>query len=74
MPKVELLRDTYRLMINNGRIEPVVKKVITEIGNKPIAVPANLTARVAAHLRQHPNLRWDAAVAAIAEEDGEADK
>jgi len=38
---------------------------ITPLGLRAI----NLSARVAAHLRQHPELRWDQAVAAIAEND-----
>jgi hypothetical protein len=41
VPKTELLRDTYRLVVNNGRVERVVKKAIAEVGNKPVVVPAS---------------------------------
>jgi hypothetical protein len=43
--------------------------VLDDIESEDIEVPSNLNARVAAHLRQHPKLRWDEAVAAIAESD-----
>jgi hypothetical protein len=69
VPKVDLLRDAYRLFINNKRVEKIVEKTIENLGNDDIAVPENLGARVAAHLKQHPELRWDQAVAAIAEDD-----
>jgi hypothetical protein len=69
IPKAGLLRDAYRLFINNKRVEKIVEKAIKGIENEHIAAPANLSIRVAAYLRQHPELRWDQAVAAIAEAD-----
>jgi Topoisomerase 6 subunit A/Spo11, Toprim domain len=70
IPNADLLRDAYRLFVNSKRVEKVVADTIKDIETEKIATPGNLSARVAAHLRQHPKLRWDAAVAAIAE-DGE---
>ena len=32
-------------------------------------MPANLARRVAAHLRKHPEARWDQAVAAIVQDE-----
>lgn len=69
IPKADLLRDAYQLFINNKRVEKIVEKAIKGIENEHIAAPANLSIRVAAYLRQHPELRWDQAVAAIAEAD-----
>jgi hypothetical protein len=69
IPKAELLRDAYRLFVNSKRVEEIVEKTMEDIENEDVAVPANLSNRVAAHLRQHPELRWDEAVAAIAEND-----
>ena len=70
IPEADLLRDAYQLFINSKRVEKVVAESIENIETEKIATPENLSAQVAAHLRQHPKLRWDAAVAAIAE-DGE---
>ena len=69
IPKTDLLRDAYRLFINSKRVEEIVAEAIDDIESENITVPANLSTRVAAHLRQHPKLRWDRAVAAIAEKD-----
>jgi hypothetical protein len=69
VPKANLLGDTYRLFINSKRVKKIVAEAIEKIENENIAAPGNLSARVAAHLRQHPELRWDQAVAAIAEDD-----
>ena len=59
IPKTDLLRDAYRLFINSKRVEEIVAEVIDDIESENITVPANLSTRVAAHLRQHPKLRWD---------------
>jgi DNA topoisomerase 6 subunit A-like protein len=69
IPKTDLLRDAYRLFINSKRVEEIVEKTMEDIENEDVAVPTNLRDRVAAYLRQHPELRWDEAVAAIAEDD-----
>jgi hypothetical protein len=69
IPKADLLRDAYRLSVTTRRVEEIVAKAIEDIDSEDIAVPSNLVARVTAHLRQHPQLRWDAAVAAIVDED-----
>ena len=67
IPKAELLRDAYRLFVRSNRVEEIVEKVLDDIENEDIEVPSNLNARVAEHLRQIRKLRWDEAVAAIAE-------
>ena len=66
VPKAGLLRDAYRLFINSKRVEKIVEKAIAEIEDKHIAMPANLSARVTAYLREHLEQRWDQAVAALA--------
>jgi hypothetical protein len=68
IPKAELLRDAYKLFANSQHIERIVEEKLAEIESEDIIAPANLSARVAAHLRQNPKMRWDEAVAVIAEE------
>jgi hypothetical protein len=65
IPGDELLRDAYRLFVHSKRVEKVVDQAISEIENEYVAVPADLSVRVALHLRQHPEMRWDQAVAVI---------
>jgi hypothetical protein len=74
IPKAGLLCDAYRLLVRSKHVEEIVEQTLAEIESNDIAVPANLTARVATHLRQHPKMRWDEAVGAIAEEHGGANK
>jgi hypothetical protein len=69
IPDTDLLGDAYRLFVNSKRVEEIVQKAIEEIENEDVSVPADLGAKVAAHLQQNPTLRWDEAVAAIAEND-----
>jgi hypothetical protein len=71
VPKAELLGVAYRLFVRSKRVEEIVAETIAGIENENVDAPANLGARVAAHLKQHPGLRWDQAVAAVAEEDQE---
>jgi DNA topoisomerase VI subunit A len=68
VPKAELLGVAYRLFVRSKRVEEIIVKTIAGIENQDVDAPANLGARVAAHLKEHPELRWDQAVAAIAEE------
>jgi hypothetical protein len=65
VPNADLLRDAYQLYAKSKRVEEIVAKAISEIDDGDIAAPADLASRVAAHLQQHPELRWDEAVAAI---------
>jgi hypothetical protein len=65
VPNADLLRDAYQLYAKSKRVEEIVAKAISEIDDGDIAAPADLASRVAAHLKQHPELRWDEAVAAI---------
>jgi hypothetical protein len=69
IPKSDLLGKTYQLVVNSKRIEQAVAEVIENLGDEDVGVPSNLKNRVEAHLRKHPELRWDEAVAAIVEED-----
>jgi hypothetical protein len=65
VPGADLLADAYRLFVHGDRVKKIVEQTIEKIENKDIAAPADLGARVASHLRQHPKMRWDQAVAAI---------
>jgi hypothetical protein len=54
VPKADLLGDAYRLFVRSKRVEAIVEETIKGIEQQDVAVPANLRARVAAHLKQHP--------------------
>jgi Topoisomerase 6 subunit A/Spo11, Toprim domain len=69
VPGANLLGDAYRLFVRSKRVEKIVEETINDIEDDEIVAPSNLAARVTAHLRQHPELRWDEAVAATAEND-----
>jgi hypothetical protein len=68
IPDTDLLRDAYQLHVKSRRIEKIVAKAI-ESFDEDIAAPDDLHSRVAAHLKEHPELRWDAALAAIVEDE-----
>jgi hypothetical protein len=70
IPDDELLRDAYRLFMHGKRVEKIVEQTIEGIENDDIAAPAGLSIQVASHLRQHPEMRWDEAVAAIVDAAG----
>jgi hypothetical protein len=65
VPNDDLLRDAYRLYAKSKRVEEIVVEAISGIDDDDITVPDDLNSRVAAHLKQHPELRWDEAVAAM---------
>ncbi len=70
IPQADLLGDAYRLFVNSARLEKIVEKAIEDIEDQDaIDAPVDLGERVAEYLQQHPESRWDAAVAAIADED-----
>jgi len=69
VPKTDLLGDAYRHFVRSKRMQEIVENAIEEMDEQDIALPTNLGDRVAAHLKQHPELRWDEAVEAIAEND-----
>jgi hypothetical protein len=70
MPQADLLGDTYRLFVNSARLEKIVEKAIEDFEDQDdLGAPVDLGERVAEYLLQHPESRWDAAVAAIAAED-----
>ena len=66
-----MLRDAYSLFVRSNRVEKIVEEVLDDFESEEIEVPSNLDARVAAYLREHPELRWDEAVAAIAENEAD---
>jgi hypothetical protein len=69
VPHADLLRDAYRLQVKSKRIEEIVAEAIEDFDDSDIASPDDLSSRVIVHLNEHPELRWDEAIAAIAEED-----
>jgi hypothetical protein len=72
IPQAGLLGDAYRLFVNSARLEKIVEKATKGIEDQDdLDAPVDLGERVAEYLQQHPESRWDAAVAAIADEDDE---
>jgi hypothetical protein len=70
IPQADLLGDAYRLFVNSARLEKIVEKAIEDIEDQDdLDPPVDLGERVTEYLRQHPESRWDAAVAAIAAND-----
>jgi hypothetical protein len=65
VPDDDLLREAYQLYAKNKRVEKIVAKAISELDDEDITVPDDLAARVTEYLREHPELRWDEAIAAI---------
>jgi hypothetical protein len=71
IPQAELLVDAYRLFVNSARIKVKVAEATGNIDDQDIHAPVDLGERVAGYLQQHPESRWDAAVAAIVAEDNQ---
>jgi hypothetical protein len=69
VPDTKLLGDAYRLFVKSKRIEKIVAEAIKDFDDEDIAAPDDLGSRVAAYLKEHAELRWDAAIAAIVEDD-----
>ena len=56
IPKADMLREAYRLFVRSNRVEKIVEEVLEDIESEEIEVPSNLNARVAAYLREHPEV------------------
>jgi hypothetical protein len=70
IPQAGLLGDAYRLFVNSARLQKIVEQAIEDMEDRDdLDAPVDLGERVAEYLQQHPESRWDAAVAAIADED-----
>jgi hypothetical protein len=69
VPDADLLRDAYQLHVKSKRIEEIVAEAIEDFDDGDITAPDDLSSRVAAYLKEHPEVRWDAAVAALVEDD-----
>jgi hypothetical protein len=70
IPEADLLGDAYRLFVSSARLEKIVEKAIEDIEDQDdLDAPVDLGERVAEYLQQHSESGWDAAVAAIADDD-----
>ena len=65
IPAPALLADAFRLFTLSNEAEARVKAILNELAAKEVAIPKDLAKRVAAYLKAHPTVPWDAAVAAI---------
>ncbi len=65
MPDQQTLARQYRARVRGLEIRKAVKKMAKELTDH-IEIPNNLAKKVAAMLRERPQLSWDSAVAEIA--------
>ena len=66
VPKDRMLAEAYRHIVRRRRLEIVVEEVIEAAADDAIKVPSDIGKRVRRHLLKHPEVRWDDAVAALA--------
>ena len=64
VPEAPVLAEAYRMFKREPYIQAVVAAEKARLGTMP--VPADLEQQVRAYLVEHPEVLWDAAVAAIA--------
>ena len=65
IPDQKLLAKTYVAMERGRRLEVEAETIEEEIDMKGFKVPRDLKRIVQEELKKNPNLRWDAAIAAI---------
>ena len=66
VPSKTDLAATYRTMSRGREVEKLIKRELKKLDStSPITVPRDLKEQVEDYLEQHPEKRWDAAVAAI---------
>jgi hypothetical protein len=71
VPNADLLGEAYCLFRDSARLEKIVAKAM-EVEDEDPVPPTDLNERVAGYLKDHPDSRWDAAVAGLAEDDDPA--
>ena len=62
VPAKEALDKAYRLFDGDRRLQEAYDKVKTEVDTAGVSAPDDIEKRVAKILKDHPTLRWDAAV------------
>jgi hypothetical protein len=71
VPDVATMAEAYAAFKRENFARPVVDRWLQRRARRPVAVPADLEARVRAYLAEHPAKTWDSAEREIANEDGE---
>jgi hypothetical protein len=73
IPGKERLTEAYKLFAHSARIKKIIDEaLVTQEADETIGTPADLDEQVHQYLKQHPEVRWDRAVSAIAgDDDGE---
>jgi hypothetical protein len=67
VPNSDTLAETYRLFIRGREVEKLVKCELAKLNDHAVSVPPDLEMRVSLYLAEHPEARWDAAVATLTE-------
>jgi len=66
IPTKTVLADTYRNFVLGRDVEKILKRELRKLEAGPkVKVPADLLDQVRRYLGEHPEQRWDAAVAAV---------
>jgi hypothetical protein len=65
VPDVATLNEAYVAFERGRRLEEAVEELLDDIEDEDITPPKNLEKRVKSLLKRKPEIRWDAAVAAI---------
>ena len=68
-PRAETLGETYTAFLRGAMAQEALEAELERLNAEPVAVPANLEARVREHLEANPTLTWDDAVGEIVAED-----
>jgi Topoisomerase 6 subunit A/Spo11, Toprim domain len=66
VPDKQRLAEAYQLFTRAARIQEVVEEVLDQFEDEDVEVPSDLERKVCKYLEQHPESRWDHAVAEIA--------
>jgi DNA topoisomerase VI subunit B len=71
VPKPTELANAYRLFLHGHEVERIFQRELKKLNGsfKKAPVPPDLEHRVRDYLQEHPDTRWDKAVAAIVEDD-----
>jgi hypothetical protein len=62
------LQEAYRLFAHSQKVETIIERELKKLDCGEAQVPRDIEKRVRQHLARHPTVRWDEAIAEIAEE------
>jgi DNA topoisomerase VI subunit B len=69
IPPDDVLAKAYESFLTSKEIKKIVERAIKKASKDEVEIPKNLRDRITDHLSKHPEMRWDEALAEIAELD-----